>query len=276
MVAEVRNFIAVLLSNIFLRGKRLLAAKGEPLLGLSRKPCRRRSQSSNTNFSRQLKAPDSPRPGFIVTACPRPAAELFDPRPSRCIMGSAARARRVCPGEARPTSRNLRFRPPPRWWGRPVRGPSSFQVRAWRRSDAWGCRQEAGMFKTRNSLSETPRSRVIDGGLAEGTKGKETAMPTITTKDGDRLDGDQLAFLRDWKTERAMLRVIAGAFVAIAVSVPAAGQVKPLPDGFRIREVKTGEDCTIHVRAGGQGPAVVLIHGFGDTGDMWAPLAAEL
>ncbi len=25
-----------------------------------------------------------------------------------------------------------------------------------------------------------------------------------------------------------------------------------------------------------RGPAVVLIHGFGDTGDMWAPLAAEL
>ena len=24
------------------------------------------------------------------------------------------------------------------------------------------------------------------------------------------------------------------------------------------------------------GPAVVLLHGFGDTGDMWAPLAADL
>ena len=27
---------------------------------------------------------------------------------------------------------------------------------------------------------------------------------------------------------------------------------------------------------GGQGPAVVLLHGFGDTGDMWAPVAAAL
>ena len=26
----------------------------------------------------------------------------------------------------------------------------------------------------------------------------------------------------------------------------------------------------------GTGPAVVLLHGFGDTGDMWAPLAARL
>src|SRR4029077_11036170 len=35
-------------------------------------------------------------------------------------------------------------------------------------------------------------------------------------------------------------------------------------------------DATIHVRVGGHGPAVVLIHGFGDTGDMWSPMAAEL
>jgi pimeloyl-ACP methyl ester carboxylesterase len=33
---------------------------------------------------------------------------------------------------------------------------------------------------------------------------------------------------------------------------------------------------TIHTRSGGHGPAVVLIHGFGDTGDMWAPLATDL
>jgi pimeloyl-ACP methyl ester carboxylesterase len=33
---------------------------------------------------------------------------------------------------------------------------------------------------------------------------------------------------------------------------------------------------SLHVRVGGQGPAVVLLHGFADTGDMWAPLAAEL
>jgi len=31
-----------------------------------------------------------------------------------------------------------------------------------------------------------------------------------------------------------------------------------------------------HVRIGGSGPAIVLIHGFGESGDMWAPLAARL
>ena len=30
------------------------------------------------------------------------------------------------------------------------------------------------------------------------------------------------------------------------------------------------------MRVGGTGPAVVLLHGYGETGDMWAPLAADL
>ena len=30
------------------------------------------------------------------------------------------------------------------------------------------------------------------------------------------------------------------------------------------------------VRTGGTGPAVVLLHGYGETGDMWAPLAVRL
>src|SRR6185369_13148907 len=33
---------------------------------------------------------------------------------------------------------------------------------------------------------------------------------------------------------------------------------------------------TLHVRVGGRGPAVLLLHGFGDTGDMWEPLASTL
>ena len=33
---------------------------------------------------------------------------------------------------------------------------------------------------------------------------------------------------------------------------------------------------TQYVRIGGQGPAVLLLHGFGDTGDMWEPLATVL
>jgi pimeloyl-ACP methyl ester carboxylesterase len=51
--------------------------------------------------------------------------------------------------------------------------------------------------------------------------------------------------------------------------------VQPFPPGFRIEDIETG-GATLHVRFGGSGPAVVMLHGFADTGDMWAPLAAEL
>lgn len=47
------------------------------------------------------------------------------------------------------------------------------------------------------------------------------------------------------------------------------------PTAFETREIETN-GVTIHTRVGGQGPAVVLLHGFGTTGDMWAPLADEL
>src|SRR5712672_1257374 len=47
------------------------------------------------------------------------------------------------------------------------------------------------------------------------------------------------------------------------------------PANFHTQEIQT-DGATIHVRVGGQGPAVVLLHGFGDTGDMWASMAAEL
>jgi pimeloyl-ACP methyl ester carboxylesterase len=47
------------------------------------------------------------------------------------------------------------------------------------------------------------------------------------------------------------------------------------PARFHTQEIQT-DGATIHVRIGGQGPAVVLLHGFGNTGDMWAPMAADL
>jgi len=33
---------------------------------------------------------------------------------------------------------------------------------------------------------------------------------------------------------------------------------------------------TVYVRIGGSGPAVVLLHGYGETGDMWVPMATDL
>ena len=63
--------------------------------------------------------------------------------------------------------------------------------------------------------------------------------------------------------------------VATLLASSLAARVQPFPDGFHTQMVKTN-GTSLFVRVGGKGPAVVLLHGFGDTGDMWAPLAAEL
>jgi pimeloyl-ACP methyl ester carboxylesterase len=47
------------------------------------------------------------------------------------------------------------------------------------------------------------------------------------------------------------------------------------PPDFRTRSIATN-GTSIHVRFGGTGLAVVLLHGYGETGDMWAPMAADL
>ena len=51
--------------------------------------------------------------------------------------------------------------------------------------------------------------------------------------------------------------------------------MQKFPAGFRAKNTKAN-GVTVHVRVGGQGPAVVLLHGFGDTGDMWARVAKAL
>ncbi|HTO53161.1 MAG TPA: alpha/beta hydrolase [Myxococcota bacterium] len=71
-----------------------------------------------------------------------------------------------------------------------------------------------------------------------------------------------------------MMRVLALG-LAVLVPVLAVAGPTPFPPGTRTVEV-SANGATIHVRVVGRGPAVLLIHGFGDTGDMWGPLAKEL
>lgn len=71
-----------------------------------------------------------------------------------------------------------------------------------------------------------------------------------------------------------MLRYSTNLLVAFLIVSPAFA-VEPFPPSFHTREINTN-GTTLHVRIGGQGPAVVMLHGFGDTGDMWAPAAAAL
>jgi len=74
-----------------------------------------------------------------------------------------------------------------------------------------------------------------------------------------------------------MLRfVLAATAVAMMLASPAAAAVKPFPAQFQARDIKTGDGLFLHVRTGGSGPVVVMLHGFGDSGDMWEPLASVM
>ncbi|KQY12289.1 alpha/beta hydrolase [Rhizobium sp. Root482] len=70
---------------------------------------------------------------------------------------------------------------------------------------------------------------------------------------------------------KALLTIVA----LFALAAGALADSTSFPGSFRTEEI-AANGTTIHVRIGGKGPAVVLLHGFGETGDMWAPLAAEL
>jgi pimeloyl-ACP methyl ester carboxylesterase len=49
-------------------------------------------------------------------------------------------------------------------------------------------------------------------------------------------------------------------------------EMPPFPSGFASHTVQAG-GRTIYYRIGGSGPAVLLLHGYGDTGQMWSALA---
>src|SRR5579872_1455597 len=72
-----------------------------------------------------------------------------------------------------------------------------------------------------------------------------------------------------------MLRTLALCVLVIGLAPPASASVQPFPAAFPTEMIETN-GTQLYVRVGGSGPAVVMLHGFGDTGDMWAPIAAKL
>jgi pimeloyl-ACP methyl ester carboxylesterase len=73
----------------------------------------------------------------------------------------------------------------------------------------------------------------------------------------------------------SVLAAVAIALISLAQPEQLAGQAQPYPPGFHTQQVQTN-GTSLFVRVGGKGPAVVLLHGFGETGDMWTPLANKL
>jgi pimeloyl-ACP methyl ester carboxylesterase len=69
-----------------------------------------------------------------------------------------------------------------------------------------------------------------------------------------------------------LVSALLAAIIMFAGAFPAVSAVTPFSPAFHSEDVSTN-GTVLHVREGGTGPVVVLLHGFGDTGDMWAPIA---
>jgi pimeloyl-ACP methyl ester carboxylesterase len=61
----------------------------------------------------------------------------------------------------------------------------------------------------------------------------------------------------------------------VVFAYPAIAQPS-LPSAFKARTIASPDGANIFVRSAGSGPVVVLLHGYAETSDSWAPLAAEL
>jgi len=74
---------------------------------------------------------------------------------------------------------------------------------------------------------------------------------------------------------RALATLALACFGLGGLPASAGAQTFKFPAGFAQRDIATN-GTTLHVRVGGSGPAAVLLHGYGETGDMWIQLAANL
>ncbi|WP_439924168.1 alpha/beta fold hydrolase [Nitrobacter sp. JJSN] len=74
---------------------------------------------------------------------------------------------------------------------------------------------------------------------------------------------------------RTLLALAIRSSTAMLVAAPAHAELKPWPAAIHGEQMAVTGGSQF-VRVGGSGPAVVLLHGFGDTGDMWTPLAEVL
>jgi pimeloyl-ACP methyl ester carboxylesterase len=75
------------------------------------------------------------------------------------------------------------------------------------------------------------------------------------------------------------LRITVSTLTAFSITLASAqiALAQPaLPSTFKSQLVHSPAGADIFVRSAGNGPAVVLIHGYAETSDSWAPLATEL
>src|SRR5256714_1401873 len=64
--------------------------------------------------------------------------------------------------------------------------------------------------------------------------------------------------------------------ILVALATISYAQHPSLPSSFQAKTIHSPEGADIYVRWGGTGAVVVLIHGYAENSDSWAPLAADL
>jgi pimeloyl-ACP methyl ester carboxylesterase len=69
--------------------------------------------------------------------------------------------------------------------------------------------------------------------------------------------------------------LLMAAAMTLQNATPVHAAIGTWPSDFHGQQMEV-RGGTQYVRVGGHGPAVLLLHGFGDTGDMWVPLAEIL
>src|ERR1700740_1743979 len=72
-----------------------------------------------------------------------------------------------------------------------------------------------------------------------------------------------------------MTRRILAAALFVAGTFSSSAQPS-LPSSFQAKTIHSPADADIFVRYGGHGPVVVLLHGYAENSDSWAPLAEDL
>src|ERR1700726_3146443 len=73
-----------------------------------------------------------------------------------------------------------------------------------------------------------------------------------------------------------MIRHCVALAILVALATISYAQHPSLPSSFQAKTVHSPEGADIFVRWGGTGAVVVLIHGYAENSDSWAPLAADL
>jgi pimeloyl-ACP methyl ester carboxylesterase len=76
------------------------------------------------------------------------------------------------------------------------------------------------------------------------------------------------------RNSRTIITLVA--IVLVLASTQRATAQPDLPSTFKSQMVHSPAGADIFVRSAGTGPVVVLIHGYAETSDSWAPLATEL